>query len=304
MRLITFSSQSNLQPRVGVVLDHDRLLDIGGAARDQKVSLPFDPASMLSLIENAAAGLRAIETLEGGASAEPLSKVTLHAPIPRPRKNVFCVGWNYLEHFAEGERFRKSSEVLPQYPVFFSKAPTAVNGPFGDIPCDSKVTKRLDWEVELGVIIGLAGKNIAADCALQHVFGYTVVNDVSAREVQKRHGGQWLKGKSLDGCCPMGPCIVTADELDPNALRVTTRVNGAVKQDSNTRHLYFKIPRLIAELSLGMTLEPGDIISTGTPEGTGFARNPPEYLQPGDVMETEIAEIGVMRNRIVAVSEA
>jgi 2-keto-4-pentenoate hydratase/2-oxohepta-3-ene-1,7-dioic acid hydratase in catechol pathway len=300
MRLITFSSRSNAQPRVGVLLNDERFFDVAKVARDHKVSLPFDSHSMLSLIENAAAALQAIGALAQKASAESLSEIELLAPIPRPRKNVFCVGWNYLEHFAEGERVRKSGEDLPQHPVFFSKATTAVNGPFGDIPYDSRVTKRLDWEVELGVIIGRAGKNISEDRGFDHVFGYTVVNDVSAREVQKRHGGQWLKGKSLDGCCPMGPSIVTPDELDPNALRVITRVNGAIKQDSNTRHLYFKIPRLIAELSLGMTLEPGDIISTGTPEGTGFACNPPEYLQPGDVMETEISQIGLLRNRIVA----
>ncbi|MGH8729699.1 MAG: fumarylacetoacetate hydrolase family protein [Burkholderiales bacterium] len=289
MRLITFSTATDSRPRVGVLLENGNVLDASPQA-----------GSMLALIEAGRERLESLATFVGKGGGIPLSEARLHAPIPRPRKNVFCVGWNYLEHYAEGERIRKSGEDLPKHPVFFSKAVTAVNGPFDDIPLDATVTKRLDWEVELGVIIGKAGKNISEASAFEHVFGYTVINDVSAREVQKRHGGQWLKGKSLDGCCPMGPCIVTADEVDPGDLRVITRVNGATKQDSNTKHLYFRIPRLIAELSLGLTLEPGDIISTGTPEGTGFARTPPEYLQPGDVLETEIAGIGVMRNPIVS----
>jgi 2-keto-4-pentenoate hydratase/2-oxohepta-3-ene-1,7-dioic acid hydratase in catechol pathway len=135
---------------------------------------------------------------------------------------------------------------------------------------------------------------------MRHVFGYTVVNDVSARDLQKQHGGQWHKGKSLDGFCPMGPWIATADEVDPSDLRVTSRVNGVVKQDSSTRHLFFKIPRLIAELSLGLTLEPGDVISTGTPSGVGFGRTPPEFMKPGDVLETEIEGLGLLRNRVEA----
>jgi 2-keto-4-pentenoate hydratase/2-oxohepta-3-ene-1,7-dioic acid hydratase in catechol pathway len=156
----------------------------------------------------------------------------------------------------------------------------------------------LDWEVELGVVLGKAGKNIAEADALSYVFGYTVINDVTWRDIQRRHGGQWDKGKSLDGTCPMGPCIVTADALDPADLQVECRVSNVVKQQSSTKHLYFKIPRLIHDLSLGQTLEAGDIISTGTPEGVGFARKPPEWMHPGDLLETEIAGIGVMRNPI------
>jgi 2-keto-4-pentenoate hydratase/2-oxohepta-3-ene-1,7-dioic acid hydratase in catechol pathway len=152
--------------------------------------------------------------------------------------------------------------------------------------------------VELGVIIGKTGKNISEADAMKHVFGYTVINDVTWRDVQRRHGGQWHKGKSFDGTCPMGPCIVTADSLDWGNLHVTCRVNGVVKQDSSTRHMYFKVPRLIAELSQGMTLEAGDIISSGTPEGVGFARTPPEFMKPGDLLETEIEGIGTMRNPI------
>ena len=195
---------------------------------------------------------------------------------------------------------RKTGDDLPKHPVFFSKAATAVIGPFDPIPLDARVTTKLDWEVELAVVIGRRGKNIAEADAMDHVFGYTVVNDVSARDLQRRHGGQWLKGKSLDGTCPMGPCLVTRDELDGGNLRVTARVNGVTKQDSRTTHMYFSLPRLIAELSLGMTLEPGDVLSTGTPQGVGFARTPPEFLAPGDVLETEVEGIGCLRNPVVA----
>lgn len=279
--------------------DSERVLDIGEQAKQQGLKLPFDASDMVALIGSGAAGLAAVRKLLQAAGADlALAGLKLLAPIPRPRKNVFCVGWNYLEHFAEGEAIRQSGQDLPAHPVFFSKTPTAVTGPYDAIPYDAIVSEQIDWEAELAVIIGKSGKNITENKALDYVFGYTVVNDVTARDLQRRHGGQWLKGKSLDGACPMGPWIVTRDELDPTNLRVVTRVNGVPKQDSTTRHLYFKIPRLIAELSLGMTLEPGDIISTGTPPGVGFARKPPEFLKPGDLLETEIEGIGRLQNRI------
>ncbi|HEY6280489.1 MAG TPA: fumarylacetoacetate hydrolase family protein [Burkholderiales bacterium] len=297
MRFLTFARDGS--PRVGVLRDSERVLDIGEQAKQQGLKLPFNASDMVALIGSGAAGLAAVRELLQAAGADlALAGLRLLAPIPRPRKNVFCVGWNYLEHFAEGEAIRQSGQDLPVHPVFFSKTPTAVTGPYDAIPYDAKVSGQIDWEAELAVIIGKSGKNITENKALDYVFGYTVVNDVTARDLQRRHGGQWLKGKSLDGACPMGPWIVTRDELDPTNLRVVTRVNGVPKQDSNTRHLYFKIPRLIAELSLGMTLEPGDIISTGTPPGVGFARKPPEFLKPGDLLETEIEGIGRLENRI------
>lgn len=300
MRLLAFTRDPDRTPRAGLLEAGEAILDLGRAAKKAGRPLPFDPGNLISLIEAGPAGLDAVRSLaKAGGEAVPLDRVRLLAPIPRPRKNVFCVGWNYLEHFAEGERIRQSGQQLPEHPVFFTKVPTAVTGPYDPIPFDPAVSEKLDWEVELAVVIGEGGKTIPEGRAMDHVFGYTVLNDVSARDLQRRHGGQWFKGKSLDGACPMGPWIVTADEVDPNGLRVTTRVNGVTKQDSNTRHFYFKIPRLLAELSLGMTLEPGDIISTGTPEGVGFARNPPEFLKPGDLLETEIEGIGTLRNRIV-----
>ena len=203
-------------------------------------------------------------------------------------------------HFAEGAKARPQVQEMPQHPTFFTKGPTTVTGPCDPVPLHAGVTEKLDWEVELGVIIGRGGRNIAEADAMKQVFGYTVINDVSAREVQRQHGQQWFKGKSLDGSCPMGPWIVTADEVpDPHVLRVTCRVNGVTKQDANTRQMYFRIPRIIAELSAGLTLEPGDVISTGTPAGVGHARTPPEFMAPGDLLETEVEGIGLLRNRIV-----
>jgi 2-keto-4-pentenoate hydratase/2-oxohepta-3-ene-1,7-dioic acid hydratase in catechol pathway len=295
MKLVTYSPLPSGQPRPGLVIEGQRVIDIPAAlGADQ------DTNTMVGIIQAGPAILGRLRNLEKSppASMVKLSDVKLHAPIPRPVKNVFCVGWNYLEHFDEGAKKLQDNRELPKYPVFFSKATTSVNGPFDPVPFDARISTSLDWEVELGMIMGTTGKDISEADAMRHVFGYTVINDVSWRDLQRRHGGQWHKGKSLDGTCPMGPWIVTADSIDPNNLRVTCRVNGVVKQDSNTKHLYFKLPRLIAELSAGMTLEAADVISTGTPEGVGFARNPPEFLKPGDLLETEIENIGVLRNTI------
>ena len=296
MKLATFSPLPSGNPRPGLVIAGNRVVDIPAA-----LGAGENTSTMLGIIRAASPMLEQLRALESkaGLSSTPLAEVKLHAPIPRPAKNVFCVGWNYLEHFEEGAKKLQDNRELPKHPVFFSKATTAVNGPYDSVPFDASISTSLDWEVELGVIIGTAGKNIAEADAMRHIWGYTVINDVSWRDLQRRHGGQWHKGKSLDGTCPMGPWIVTADDVaDPNNLRVSCRVNGVTKQDSNTRFLYFKLPRLIAELSAGMTLEAGDIISTGTPEGVGFARTPPEFMKPGDLLETEIEGIGVLRNPI------
>ena len=295
MKLVTFSPLPSGQPRPGLLLDDKRIVDIPAALGASEAT-----SSMLGLIRGGAATLQQLRNLAGKSptATMALADVKLHAPIPRPAKNVFCIGWNYLEHFEEGAKKLQDNRELPKFPVIFSKAPTAVTGPFDTVPFHSQVSIQCDWEVELGVIIGTGGKDISEADAMKHVFGYTVINDVSWRDIQRRHGGQWDKGKSLDGSCPMGPSIVTADGVDPDNLRVSCRVNGVTKQDSNTRFLYFKLPRLIAELSAGQTLEAGDIISTGTPEGVGFARNPPEFMKPGDLLETEVEGIGILRNPI------
>lgn len=296
LRLVTFTLRPHGPQHLGLVRDGKGVVDLKGIGGEP----PFDPADMISLV---AAGDAALKWLRDVASkareATPLDKVTLLAPLPRPRKNVFCVGWNYLEHFEEGAKARPHVQEMPAHPAFFSKAPTTVNGPYADVPAHIGVTEKLDWEVELGLVIGKGGSNIREADALAHIFGYTVVNDVSARDVQRQHGQQWFKGKSLDGHCPMGPWIATADEIaNPQELDIECRVNGVTKQKSNTRQMYFKIPRIIAELSAGLTLEPGDIICTGTPAGVGHARTPPEFMQPGDVLETEIRGLGLLRNKI------
>ena len=300
MRLVTYQLLNTTLLKTGIQISKDEVLDIvaEAAARDAKLWVN----TMLEIIAGGEAVMTLLRDIEANPKTTPimLNKALLKAPIPRPLKNVFCVGWNYLEHFEEGGAKLEDKRELPAWPVFFSKASTAMNGPYDVIPYDANISTQLDWEVELGVIIGKSGKNISQADAMSHVFGYTVINDVTWRDIQRRHGGQWDKGKSLDGTCPMGPCIVTADAIEHTNLHLTCRVNGVTKQDSNTKHLYFKLPRLIHDLSLGQTLEAGDIISSGTPEGVGFARTPPEFMKAGDLLESGIEGIGVMRNPIGA----
>jgi len=296
VRLVTFTPRAHGPQHLGLVRDGKEVIDLKNAGSEA----PFDAADMISLIAAGDAALKWLRDVAAKArNAVALESVTLLAPIPRPHKNVFCVGWNYLEHFEEGAKARPHVQEMPAHPAFFSKAPTTVNGPYADVPAHRGVTEKLDWEVELGVVIGKRGINIKEADAMAHIFGYTVVNDVSAREVQRQHGQQWFKGKSLDGHCPMGPWIATADEIaNPQELDIECRVNGVVKQKSNTKHMYFKIPRIIAELSAGLTLEPGDVICSGTPAGVGHARTPPEFMKPGDVLETEVRGLGLLRNTI------
>jgi len=288
MRFVTFQ-QGDTGARPGVVVD-DRVIDLTSVAPD-----------LLSLIQMGPEGLQAAKRrAENAEGAVPLSEVKLLAPIPRPRKNIMCVGMNYVAHAYESARARGRPETLPPHPVFFTKAVTTVNHPEAAVPFDASVSEQIDWEVELAVVLGRTGKDIPEAEALNHVWGYTIVNDVSARDLQDLHQ-QFFKGKSLDGSCPMGPMIVTADEVgDPHNLRLSLRVNGETMQDSNTSDLVFNIPTLLAVLSRGMTLEAGDILATGTPSGVGMGRTPPTYLRPGDVMEAEIEKIGVLRNRVGA----
>ena len=275
---------------------------IGGVVEDRVIDLSKIAPDMISLIELGAEGLaQAQATIDSAADSTPLSALQLLAPIPEPRRNIMCLGLNYAEHAAESAATGATQAELPDYPVIFTKATTAANGPFDDIPLDPRVTTQLDWEVELGVVVGRAGANITLEQAMEFVFGYMVVNDVSSRDLQWRHK-QFFKGKSLDGACPMGPWIVTAGELgDPHNLNITSRVNGVVKQDSSTAQMIFDVPSTIMHLSDGMTLLPGDIIATGTPSGVGFARTPPEFLKSGDVVECEVERVGLIRNTVAEV---
>jgi 2-keto-4-pentenoate hydratase/2-oxohepta-3-ene-1,7-dioic acid hydratase in catechol pathway len=292
MRLVTFRIDDGIS-RLGAVVGN-RVIDLaatsGGAL----------PSEMVAFIQAGPAALaRARELLQRDPYGAPLDSVTLLAPIPRPTRNVFCLGLNYRAHAAEGAQVFGTPVAEPEYPIFFSKPPSAVIGPDAAIEVDTGVTREVDWEVEMTVVIGMGGRDIAKAAADDHVFGYTIANDVSARDLQFRHGGQWFKGKGLDTFCPLGPWIVTADEIaDPAALEVSLRVNGVEKQHSNTRELIFDVPTIVASLSEGLTLEAGDLILTGTPEGVGFARKPPEFLQHGDLVECEVQQIGVLRNPV------
>ncbi len=264
---------------------------------------PDEADGMLALIEGGPellVRLRRLTTNAPAASRVLWDPIRVAAPIPRPRKNLMCLGWNYVDHAKESAAASKRNYKLPEYPVVFTKAVTSITGPYADIPFDARVSGQLDWEVELGVIIGTGGRGIEVKDALKHVFGYTAINDVSARDIQSRHK-QFFLGKSLDESSPMGPCIVTADEIpDPQKLILRCWVNGALKQESNTELQIFDVATTISILSQSLTLEPGDIIATGTPSGVGFARTPPEFLNPGDVVECEVEGIGRLRNRIVA----
>jgi 2-keto-4-pentenoate hydratase/2-oxohepta-3-ene-1,7-dioic acid hydratase in catechol pathway len=226
-----------------------------------------------------------------------LADLELLAPLDQPPGNVIAIGRNYQKH-AEETAYLDGHEPSP--PTVFTKAITSLTEPFADIVIDPSVSDKLDWEVELAILIGKAGANIKRERARDHVFGYTVLNDVTARDIQSTWGGQYFKGKSLDRSCPTGPWVVTKDEIEnPQVLNLLLRVNGTVKQDGNTGDMIYPVDAIIEWVSKGMTLLPGAIIASGTPDGVGFARTPPEFLKPGDVMETEVDGIGTLQNRIV-----
>jgi 2-keto-4-pentenoate hydratase/2-oxohepta-3-ene-1,7-dioic acid hydratase in catechol pathway len=240
--------------------------------------------------------------LEPRGDGHPLAQAKLLAPLDRPRRNVFCIGKNYHEHAAEFSKSgfdssAKEGEHAPEAPVVFTKPATTIIGPGATIPAHADVTRQLDYEAELTVIIGKAGRGIKKADAFGHVFGYTLVNDVTARDLQKLHR-QWFLGKSLDGFCPMGPYIVTSDEVDATRLDIKCWVNGELRQNSNTSLLIFDIPTIIETISAGIELQPGDVIATGTPAGVGIGFNPPRFLKAGDVVRMEVPQIGVLENAV------
>ncbi|RSZ63895.1 FAA hydrolase family protein [Corynebacterium hylobatis] len=230
-----------------------------------------------------------------------LEEVELLAPIPRPRRNIFCIGRNYLEHAKEfadsGFDATASASHIPDYPVVFTKAPSTVIGTEAEIDPHLQLTDGLDYEAELGVIIGTGGRNITKEEAMNHVWGYTNINDVTARDMQKKHA-QWFLGKSLDTHCPMGPWAVTRDEVGDEPLDLLCTVNGETRQQANTADLIFDIPTIIETISAGITLEPGDVIATGTPVGVGIGFKPPKFLAPGDVVEVSFSKLGTLRNQV------
>ena len=281
---------------------------VGGAFTGITMDKISDMISFLSLGEDGIREARKsvekvieqVGTVQGFKSLISLEEIHIEAPIPRPKKGIVCLGLNYADHVREAGKEAQGSENLPQRPIYFTKAPTTVTGPFDDIVYP-RVTEKLDYEVELAIVIGKEGKYIPEDKVYSHIAGYTVLNDVTARDLQRLHV-QWFKGKSLDTFAPMGPYLVTPDEVgDPMDLDLSLSVNGVVRQNSNTSHLIFDIKKIVNTLSAGMTLEVGDIIATGTPSGIGSA-HPSGFLKVGDTVEAHIENIGTLKNRVVTES--
>lgn len=294
MLLVSFSQGE--KSRIGI-LDHAR-----GEVVDFSRVAPHLPRDMPAFIAAGAPALAEVhELVIGGEGHLPLAQVRLLAPIPRPARNIFCVGKNYREHAQELQSANSTiaaKSAIPDVPIFFTKATTTVTGPNQPIPSELDPTNSVDYEGELGVVIGPGGRGIARADAMRHVYGYTIINDVTSRVLQGLHQ-QWFLGKSLDGFCPMGPAIVTVDEVpEVGQLRVQTRVNGEMRQNAPVSSLIFDIPTLIETLSRTLTLESGDIIATGTPAGVGMGFKPPKYLKKGDVVAITIDPIGTLENPV------
>lgn len=280
------------------VFEADGDVRIGLVDLERRTVAPFDIAA-----EKAAAGVTALfeyaDRLPSTLSPLSLDQIKLLAPVPRPRRNVFCVGKNYRDHAREFARsgFDSSAagEVVPEFPIVFSKVPECVIAHDDPVLIDTEISAAIDYEAELGVIIGRGGKGIARGEAMEHVWGYTIINDVTARDLQARHK-QWLLGKSLDTFCPMGPWAVTADEVDLADTKLKCWVNGELRQSANTRDLIFDVPEIIATISRNLRLYPGDVIATGTPAGVGIGFEPPRYLTVGDRVKIEVEGIGSLEN--------
>ena len=289
MRIATYTSEGHR--KVGLVSADGKTVTPLQLTPEQAES------GVLTLIESLATG-RSLPEASGPAT--DLREVVLDAPLPKPRRNLWCVGRNYHAHAKElsASVFKDNAAKTDEWPIVFTKVPECVVGPHDDVLVPSDVSMQIDYEAELAVVIGKGGKNITRAEAMSHVFGYTVVNDVTARDVQMRHG-QWDLGKSFDTFCPMGPWIVTADEFDGTRTRVRCWVNGELRQDGPTENMIFDIPTLIETISRGITLYPGDVIATGTPAGVGMGMNPPRYLRAGDVVRVEIDRLGAIENKFV-----
>jgi len=284
------------------LVEEPSILDL--AAAQSKLGGPPLPTTMPELIAQSPSALDRVRSLAAKSDRKdsslwlPLASTRILAPVPRPTKNVFCVGRNYKLHIEEGARARNREVVFPKLPEFFSKPPTAVVGNDDIIRLDPKVTQQLDYEVELAIVIGRTCRDVPKEKASDVVFGYTIVNDVSARDLQFAHG-ILFKGKSLDTTCPIGPWIVTADEFgDPGKHRIGLRINGETRQDAHTSDLLFDCGAIVSSLSQGMTLEPGDLIATGTPSGVALGMTPQKWLKDGDVIEAWVEGIGTLRNKV------
>ncbi|QAA94478.1 fumarylacetoacetate hydrolase family protein [Pollutimonas thiosulfatoxidans] len=305
MKLLTFAHDD--ATRLGGMLADGRVVDLTQAWTTYDhllngVQAPNEVFDAICLGEPALQALTSLMEQSEKAGKPVLSAegLSVLAPIPNPSKNIFCVGRNYRAHIVEGNLARgRPADEFPKALEFFTKAPTTVVGHQAQVSRHAKHTNMLDYEVELGIVIGKAGRDISPENALDHVFGYTIVNDITARDLQALHG-QWFKGKSLDGTCPIGPVVtLKAAIANPNELGLELDVNGESRQSANTSDMLFDVPSIIAQLSAGMTLEPGDIIATGTPSGVGFALTPPRSLEPGDVIRARIESIGELVTTIL-----
>ena len=302
MKFLTFTQGDGT--RLGASLESGDVLDLTALLRAElggQVSVPADVAGLIEAGDSALETVKALlgDTRRHAAHTVPAARARVLAPIPRPGKNVFCVGRNYREHIIEGNRAAgRDPNDFPKALELFSKPWTTVIGTGAPVRRHAKHTRLLDYEVELAIVIGKGGTDIARADALDHVFGYTIVNDVTARDLQKRHG-QWFKGKSLDTFCPMGPWVVhRSDVPDAQNLQLVMEVNGEVRQDASTSDMLFDVPSIIEQVSAGLTLHPGDVIATGTPSGVGFAMQPPRCLEPGDVMRARITGLGELVNPV------
>lgn len=299
MKLLTYQTQ-NSEPRLGFI-HNNKVIDMENFGNIMQFPLP---STMLGLIDMGDIVIPEINALMINCDPNDLlaisftmDEITILAPIPKPRKNIIGIGLNFTEHVAESARTLDTSKELPQKPIIFSKPPTAVTATNTNILLNPKLTQQLDWEVELAVVIGKKGKYVAKQNALDYVFGYTVINDISARDC--RRAGQWIVSKGQDTFAPMGPILVTKDEIpNPHDLNLSLRVNGVEKQNANTKFMLFNINELIEDLSIVFTLEPGDIIATGTPSGVGAGRDPQEWLWDGDVVEATVEKIGTIVNTV------
>lgn len=260
---------------------------------------------LTALIEESQDGLdKAAKAMqETGRDRRPLDGADLGPPISTFKRDILCTGWNYWDHFDENKGRRDGQEVeRPTAPTYFTKAPNAIIGPMDDIAWDERCSQKWDYEAELALVIGKAGRSIPARKAKDHIFGFCLANDISQRDIQRRHGGQWMRGKSPDGTTPLGPVLVTADEVgDYDDMRIECEVNGEVVQSALIKQMAFDIPTLIAELSFGMTLNSGDVVLTGTPAGVGNGRTPQVWLKPGDIVVTRATGLGELRNTITEV---
>ena len=299
MKLLTYKTQDT-EPRLGF-LHNNQVVDMEDFGEISNFPLPNDMLDLIDLgFEIIAEITELISETEASFFEEisyKLEQVTFLAPIEKPRKNIIGIGLNYTEHLAESARTLDTTGKLPEKPIIFSKPPTTVTGTNTEIIKNTKLTSQLDWECELAVIISKKGKYVAKEDALDYVFGYTVINDISARDCRRE--GQWIVSKGQDTFAPMGPVLVTKDEIEnPHNLNLTLKVNGVEKQSSNTKFMLFNINDLIEDLSIVFTLEPGDIIATGTPAGVGAGRNPQEWMYDGDVVEATVEGIGTIVNTI------